>query len=108
MSRYTEGVCDDGAAILKDGVPVSITEILSMLNLHEQMVNTQIGMQRAIDTLRDEHARPLLAAAPELYEALRYMVTIFEHHAETPEEFNAIGTALNVLGTAEGDEGDAA
>lgn len=31
---YTEGVCGDGAAILRDGVPVKITEILAMLNTH--------------------------------------------------------------------------
>lgn len=55
----------------------------------------------------EAHAR-LIAVATELYEALRHMVTIFEHHAETPEEINAIGLALNVLGTAEGDEGGAA
>lgn len=45
---------------------------------------------------------------PELYDALKYVVTIFVHHADTPEEINAIGLALNVLGTAEGDEGGAA
>lgn len=31
-NRYTEGICEDGAAILKDGVPMKITEILEMLN----------------------------------------------------------------------------
>jgi hypothetical protein len=50
----------------------------------------------------------LIAAAPELYDALKYVVTIFEHYADTPEEINAIGLALNVLGTAEGDEGGVA
>jgi hypothetical protein len=29
---YTEGVCADGAAILKDGVPITISEILAELN----------------------------------------------------------------------------
>ena len=29
---YTEGVCDDGAAILRDGVPVSISDVLDALN----------------------------------------------------------------------------
>lgn len=29
---FTEGICEDGAAILKDGVPMKITEILEMLN----------------------------------------------------------------------------
>ena len=32
MSEWTEGVCSDGAAILRDGVMVPITELLSTLN----------------------------------------------------------------------------
>lgn len=30
--EWTEGICEDGAAILRDGIPVSITELLSILN----------------------------------------------------------------------------
>ena len=29
---FSEGICEDGAAILKDGVPMKITEILGILN----------------------------------------------------------------------------
>lgn len=29
---WTEGVCDDGAAILRDGVPVAIKDVLTALN----------------------------------------------------------------------------
>ena len=32
MSIYTEGICGDGAAILKDGVRMTITEVLQELN----------------------------------------------------------------------------
>lgn len=35
-TEWTEGVCDDGAAILRDGVPVSISDILARLNEVEQ------------------------------------------------------------------------
>jgi hypothetical protein len=31
--RYTEGKCGDGAAILDNGVQITITEILNRLNL---------------------------------------------------------------------------
>lgn len=31
---YTEGVMADGAAILKDGVPLTITQVLEILNGH--------------------------------------------------------------------------
>jgi hypothetical protein len=62
------------------------------------------GLRSASEVGANAH---LMAASPELYEALNYLVGVFEHHAETPEEVNAIGLALNVLGTAEGDEGGA-
>ena len=32
MAEYTEGVLDDGVAILKDGVPMTISEILAELS----------------------------------------------------------------------------
>lgn len=32
MPEYTEGVCGDGVAILRDGVPVPVSEILRRLN----------------------------------------------------------------------------
>lgn len=32
MSKWTEGVCDDGAAILRDGEMVPINKLLSHLN----------------------------------------------------------------------------
>ncbi len=31
-AKWTEGVCGDGAVILRDGLPVAITEILAILN----------------------------------------------------------------------------
>ncbi len=32
MSEFTKGICGDGAEILRDGIPVSIDEIVSLLN----------------------------------------------------------------------------
>ncbi|CDF82620.1 hypothetical protein PKB_1255 [Pseudomonas knackmussii B13] len=29
---YSEGICDDGAAILRNGMPVPVTEIIDLLN----------------------------------------------------------------------------
>ena len=40
MSEYSQGVCQDGAAILKDGQMVTIEEILAELNNHEKLVET--------------------------------------------------------------------
>lgn len=37
MAEYTEGVCGDGAAILRDGVPVAISDVLAALNQGEQL-----------------------------------------------------------------------
>jgi hypothetical protein len=66
---------------------------------------TEMHEDNKPETIANAH---LIAAAPELYDALKYVIGIFEHYADTPEEINAIGLALNVLGTAEGDEGGAA
>lgn len=30
--KYTEGICSDGVAILKDGIQMSVSEVLSKLN----------------------------------------------------------------------------
>lgn len=35
-SEWTEGVCGDGAAILCDGIPVSISKVLARLNFSEE------------------------------------------------------------------------
>lgn len=35
MSEYTEGICGDGAAILKDGKPLAISGVLVALNCAE-------------------------------------------------------------------------
>ncbi len=38
MSEYTQGICADGAAILKDGVMMTIEEILEGLRCTQQPV----------------------------------------------------------------------
>ena len=36
--RYTEGICGDGVAILKDGLQMSVSEILKELNAKEKII----------------------------------------------------------------------
>ncbi len=46
MSRYTEGVCGDGAAILDNGEPMPVEVIVARLNrleLLETAINFVIG-----------------------------------------------------------------
>jgi len=38
-NRYTEGIAFDGAAILDNGKPITIDEILKRLNEHNELVN---------------------------------------------------------------------
>jgi hypothetical protein len=38
MAEFTEGVCEDGAAILCDGVPITISEVLETLNASSDML----------------------------------------------------------------------
>ncbi|HCU0428871.1 hypothetical protein I5Q42_06110 [Serratia marcescens] len=41
--KYTEGLCGDGAAILCDGVPMSISEILAALNAAARQEAQPVG-----------------------------------------------------------------
>ena len=41
MSEYTEGVCGDGAAILRDGQAMTIGEIVAALNSHDALVEAK-------------------------------------------------------------------
>lgn len=47
---YTEGVCGDGAAILCDGVPVAISDILTSLN---RISHLEMVMRECCDAIRD-------------------------------------------------------
>ena len=49
-TEYTEGVCGDGAAILRDGQPIPITEILSRLN---RLAHLEFVICACCDAIRD-------------------------------------------------------
>lgn len=44
--RYTEGIAGDGAAILDNGTPITITEILNTLNDHDKLVKESDSLPR--------------------------------------------------------------
>jgi len=57
--RYTEGIAFDGAAILDNGVPIKITEILNRLNRLNDLENDSqksSGLPSIIITKRSEVA----------------------------------------------------
>ena len=47
VQTWTEGVCGDGAAILRNGVPVSISGILAALNERDRLRNMIAAMDYA-------------------------------------------------------------
>ena len=51
MSGYTQGVCQDGAAILKDGQPMTIEEILAALNESERLAEMVDRAHAALNEL---------------------------------------------------------
>lgn len=56
MPKYTEGICGDGVAILRDGVPVPISEILRQLNYEGEcsrmtITGSQVSATCCISTL---------------------------------------------------------
>lgn len=71
MSTYTQGVCSDGAAILRDGAPMTIEEILAGLRqaqewrnraqdktrLWRQAMDERDAAQAEVRELRDRAAR---------------------------------------------------
>lgn len=55
MALYTEGLCGDGVAILKDGVAMSISDILAELNSCScgDMHEPKTWQQRVIDEKKE-------------------------------------------------------
>ena len=56
MSEYTQGVCNDGAVILKDGEPMTIEQILFELRnkTHWDLSTIEGREQAVIDNLPSE------------------------------------------------------
>tara|TARA_X000001382_G_scaffold25412_3_gene15990 strand:+ start:2710 stop:2961 length:252 start_codon:yes stop_codon:yes gene_type:complete len=52
--RYTEGITGDGAAILDNGIPITIIEILNRLNDHDKLVSTVKSLHTALKDLLEE------------------------------------------------------
>lgn len=50
MPEYTQGVCDDGAAILMDGVMLTVDEVIKLLNVNEKLLAER---QRVLDLIPD-------------------------------------------------------
>ena len=48
IPEYTQGICQDGAAVLMDGVALTIDEIVELLNVNEQLLATR---QRVLDAI---------------------------------------------------------
>lgn len=62
MSNYTQGVCHDGAAILKDGQPLTIEQILDALRERDSLANKNAGLIQQCEIAerqRDEHLSKL-------------------------------------------------
>jgi hypothetical protein len=62
MSEWTEGVCEDGAAILRDGQPVPIAELLAHLNRCE-VLKAQVELLRECNENADQALRSSMSVA---------------------------------------------
>lgn len=54
MSEYTQGVCHDGAAILRDGQPLTIEQILEALRECDALAAKVLSLQASGDGLLNE------------------------------------------------------
>lgn len=58
MSEYTQGICGDAAAILKDGQMMTIEEIVSQLsNLNRRVEELEMALQGFVDDSRGVYVR---------------------------------------------------
>lgn len=62
MTKWTEGVCEDGAAILRDGEMIPITELLEILNRTDAW---ELALYRILghSNITGERARDIAAEA---------------------------------------------
>ena len=52
MSRYTEGVCEDGAAILLDGEPVKVEKVIELLNDYAELTDVVAQLLSVINSIK--------------------------------------------------------
>ena len=52
MSKYSQGVCADGAAILRDGHPMTVDEIVSALNRADLATEREKRLVEALKAAR--------------------------------------------------------
>ncbi len=87
--RYTQGIAFDGAAILKDGVPITIDEIVATLNgaAQAQAVNQQLLEEGRFKQGAEGFRKELLAATtPFLRPHIEGVFAVFAHaHGFEPE-----------------------
>lgn len=59
--KYSQGVCEDGAAILRDGIRMTIDEIVAALNskykLHQELIDDLNNMAQEIKNSNIPRAR---------------------------------------------------
>ena len=65
-NRYTEGIAFDGASILDNGAPITISEILKRLNEYDKLVNSNEIIQNVSKRLYSE--QDIIEAAKYGYE----------------------------------------
>jgi hypothetical protein len=130
---YTQGVCHDGAAILKDGVMMTVDEIVAELSryaalraeneayIHEllrELAAAQAEIQRLNDLIawRDAHAPDLPACVKKLKAAMEHaeLYRFIRDQKESlfylfpKEEIGSFGACVDLAAFPQGEELDAA
>lgn len=85
MSDYTQGICRDGAAILKDGVPMTIDDIVTELS---ELNKRRVASSNASFYISCYmHNAPILSHYP-VDEAVYIYVKQLESYIKNPEISN--------------------
>ena len=51
VPHYTQGIASDGAALLRDGVPITVDEVVKLLNERETYFNTAVELHKLLDDI---------------------------------------------------------
>ena len=86
MSEYTQGVCQDGAAILRDGKPLTIEEILDGLRHADELAEALGSLLDELFDVRCESRFNGLVDADEVLDSIGPAIDSLTNYSKSKGE----------------------
>lgn len=100
IQRYSQGVCQDGAAILSDGVRMTVDEIVNTLNIHIETIEAQAkeieALTNSLDAekhMNEQLAKEIAGLKKEIKNHAKFGLGFALCHSSFTETRNAIKKA---------------